>query len=135
MVPPIPDGKCTSCNAPVIDLFAEWTDEYQTPEGKQAIVAGAIVFDCPYCQGPLQLRLPLAVTLPEKGPGEYRVAKRRKARCQEWLMTQHPGKALSEIVESVGWCYQGKWAFDAYNWAEGETHHHGQDDAPGGPRS
>jgi hypothetical protein len=38
----------------VIDLFAEWTEEYQTSAGKQALLAGAVVFDCYYCQMPLQ---------------------------------------------------------------------------------
>ena len=41
--PQIPGGTCGHCRAPVIDLFAEWTDEYQTSGGKQAILAGAVV--------------------------------------------------------------------------------------------
>jgi hypothetical protein len=51
--PQIPGGRCVHCQAPVIDLFAEWTDEYQTRAGKDAILAGDIVFDCYYCQMPL----------------------------------------------------------------------------------
>jgi hypothetical protein len=128
--PQIPEGKCLHCQAPVIDLFAEWTEEYQTAEGKQAILAGDIVFDCYYCQGPLQLALPLALLAPQKEPGAYRVAKRRKARCEAWLRGQHPGLTLSQVVESAGWQYQGAWAFDGYNWAEGEAHRHGVDVPP-----
>ena len=30
--PQIPDDKCEHCGAPIIDLFAEWTDDYQTAE-------------------------------------------------------------------------------------------------------
>ena len=52
--PQIPGGKCGHCQAPIIDLFAEWTEEYQTREGKQNICEGRIVFDCYYCEGPLQ---------------------------------------------------------------------------------
>ena len=115
----------------MIDLFAEWTDEYQTSDGKQAILRGEAVFDCYYCQGALQLRLPLAVSLPEKGPTEYKLAKRRKSRCDEWLRSQHPGQTLSQVVEAAGWRHGSNWAFDGYNWAGGEVHRHGQDRPPG----
>ncbi len=81
--PQIPEGKCVHCQAPIIDLFAEWTDDYQTREGKQAILAGEVVFDCYYCQRPLQLVLPLALVPPQKGQDEYRVAKRSKARSED----------------------------------------------------
>jgi hypothetical protein len=128
--PQVPDGRCRHCGAPVIDLFAEWTDEYQTPDGKQAILRGEIVFDCYYCQRAIQLQLPLALILPDRGPTEYRVAKRRKSRCEEWLRSQHPGQTLSQVVEAADWSHGGKWAFDGYNWAEGEVHRHGQDRPP-----
>ncbi len=128
--PQIPEGRCDHCGAPLIDLFAEWTEEYQTKEGKQAILAGEIVFDCYYCGRPLQLILPLALVLPQKGSKEYRVAKRRKARSAEWLRSQHPGTTLSEVVEMAAWQHAGRWAFDGYNWAEGGVHHHGQDTPP-----
>ena len=129
--PQIPDGRCEQCQAPVIDVFAEWTDEYQTKEGKQAILAGDVVFDCYFCQQPLQLVLPLALVPPRKGPNEYRIAKRKKARCEDWLRSQHPGETLSQVViENAGWQYGDRWAFDEYNWAEGEIHRHGQDVPP-----
>src|SRR5207253_9215088 len=89
-----------------------------------------IVFDCYYCQGPLQLRLPLALTLPQKAAGDFRVAKRKKTRCEEWLRTQHPGQSLSDVVEAANWKDAGKWAFDGYNWAEGNMHAHRQDAPP-----
>jgi hypothetical protein len=113
-----------------VDVFAEWTDAYQTQQGKQAILAGDIVFDCYYCEAPLQLVLPLALVLPQKGPGQYAVAKRKKLRCEDWLRSQHPGQSLSQVVEAAGWQDNGKWAFDEYNWADGEVHHHGQDTPP-----
>jgi hypothetical protein len=97
--PPIPGGICPHCQASIIDLFAEWTDEYQTAAGKQAIMAGDLVFDCYYCQKPIQLVLPLAVVLPQKGAGNYQVATRRKFRCEDWLRSQHPGETLSQVVE------------------------------------
>jgi hypothetical protein len=100
--PPIPEGKCVHCQAPIVDLFAEWTDEYQTSDGKKAIMAGVVVFDCYYCEGPLQLVLPLAVVMPRKPPGDHHVAKRKKSRCEEWLRNQHPGETLSEVVENAG---------------------------------
>jgi hypothetical protein len=128
--PQIPEGRCLHCQAPIVDLFAEWTEEYQTREGKQAILAGDEVFDCYYCQEPLQLLLPLALTLPQKPPEKYRIAKRKKSRCEEWLRHQHPGETLSHVVEKANWRYQGIWAFDGYNWQEGETHRHGQDTSP-----
>jgi hypothetical protein len=128
--PQIPGGQCGHCQAPIIDLFAEWADEYQSALGKQAILAGEIVFDCYYCGGPLQLVLPLALVLSLKAPTEYTVAKRRKRRCEEWLRSQHPGVTLSEVVEAANWQYRGKWAFSGYNWAEGDIHHHGQDVPP-----
>jgi hypothetical protein len=128
--PQIPDGKCVHCQAPIVDLFAEWTDEYQTAEGKRAILAGAIVFDCYYCQNPLQLVLPLELVLPRKGPGEFQIAKRKRARCHDWLRSQHPGDTLSQVVEKAGWQYGGKWAFDGYNWNEGEICRHGEDLPP-----
>src|SRR5438105_3325682 len=74
--PQIPGGQCPHCGAPLIDLFAEWTDDYQTAVGKQDILAGEIVFDCTFCEGPVQLVLPLALVLPRKLVGDYRVAKR-----------------------------------------------------------
>ena len=128
--PQIPGGKCGHCQAPIIDLFAEWTEEYQTREGKQNICEGRIVFDCYYCEGPLQLVLPLAIILPEKPPEEYKMAKRKRALCEEWLRSQHPGQTLSQVVEAADWHYQGKWAFHGYNWAEGEVHRHGRDAPP-----
>src|SRR5260370_30738104 len=108
--PQIPDGKCDHCQASIVDLFAEWTDEYQTKEGKQAILAGEVVFDCYYCQQPLQLVLPLALVLPRKGPGEYAIAVRRNSRCENWLRSQHPGLSLSQLVEAANWHHEGKWA-------------------------
>ena len=128
--PQVPDGRCEHCNSPIIDLFAEWTEEYQTRKGKQAILAGDVVFDCYYCQKPLQLVLPLALVVPQKRPGAYRVAKRQKTRCEAWLQGQHPGETLSLIVEKAGWQYEDQWAFDGYNWAEGGTHRHRQDFPP-----
>jgi hypothetical protein len=128
--PQIPGGQCPHCGAPVIDLFAEWTDEYQTPAGKQGILAGDIVFDCYYCEGPLQLVLPLAIVLPRKSAGAYQVAKRGKARCEAWLRAQHPGLSLSQVVEMAAWQFGDRWAFDGYNWREGDVHHHRQDTAP-----
>jgi hypothetical protein len=74
--PQVPGGRCGHCQAPVIDLFAEWTDEYQSADGKKAILAGEVVFDCYYCQGPLQLTLPLALVLPQRARDQYRLAKR-----------------------------------------------------------
>jgi hypothetical protein len=130
--PQVPDGRCPRCDAPIIDVFAEWTDEYQTATGKQAILRGEIVFDCYYCQQPMQLRLPLALGLPDKGPADYHIATRRKARCEEWLRSQHPGQSLSQVVEAADWQFVGRWAFDGYNWAEGATHRHGQDSPPVG---
>ena len=128
--PQIPEGACGNCGAPVIDLFAEWTDAYQTSAGKQAILAGAVVFDCYYCQMPLQLQLPLALVLPQKGTHEFQVAKRRKARCEDWLRSQHPGQSLSQVIAAASWKHAGKWAFDGYNWEEGQVHRHGQDAPP-----
>src|SRR5579871_1346341 len=116
--PPIPDGRCIHCHAPVVDLFAEWTDIYQTPEGKKAILTGAVVFDCYFCQQPLQLILPLALIAPLKEPGEYQIVRRRKSRCHAWLQAQHPGETLSQVVEKAGWQSEGRWAFDGYNWEE-----------------
>ena len=133
--PQIPDGRCAHCQAPLIDLFAEWTEAYQTKVGKQAILAGDVVFDCYYCQQPIQLVLPLAVVRPRKTADEYRIAKRSRGRCAAWLQSQHPGASLSQVVEQAGWQYQGKWAFDGYNWEEGEVHHHGQDTPPTGANS
>src|SRR5579859_1342784 len=101
--PQIPEGRCVHCHAPIVDLFAEWTAEYQTPEGKRAILAGDVVFDCYYCQGHLQLVLPLAIVPPQKEPGKYRVAKRSRSRCADWLRSQHPGETLSQVVEKAGW--------------------------------
>jgi hypothetical protein len=115
-----------------VDVFAEWTDEYQTAQGKKAIMTGDIVFDCYYCEGPLQLVLPLALTLPQKGPDEYTVAKRKKTRCEDWLRSQHPGQSLSQVIEAVNWQDGGKWAFDGYHWGEGTVHQHGQDNPPAG---
>ncbi len=132
--PQIPDGKCVHCQAPIIDLFAEWTDEYQTMEGKRAILAGEIVFDCYFCQQPLQLILPLSLVLPKKSTEEYRVAKRRKSRCTLWLESQHPGMTLSQIVEAAHWKHQEIWAFEGYNWKEGVVHVHGTDSVPGASR-
>ncbi len=125
--PQVPGGKCPNCQAPVIDLFAEWTDEYQSMQGKQAILAGDIVFDCYYCEGPLQLVLPLALTLPQKRPDQYKLAKRKQSRSADWLRSQHPGQSLSQVVEAANWQYGAKWAFDGYNWAEGIVHRHGHD--------
>src|SRR5262245_12112707 len=71
--PQIPGGQCPHCGAPVIDLF-EWTEEYQTPAGKRGILAGDVVFDCSFCEGPLQLVLPLALVAPVKPASTYRVA-------------------------------------------------------------
>lgn len=129
--PQIPAGKCGHCQAPLIDLFAEWTDAYQTAAGKQLILAGDIVFDCYSCGKPLQLVLPLALVLPRKRPDEYKTAVRRKARCEAWLTSQHPGQSLSQVVEAAGWQHNSRWAFDGYVWAEGETRRHGQDVPPG----
>jgi hypothetical protein len=128
--PQIPDGRCEHCHAPIIDLFAEWTDEYQTKQGKEAILAGDFVFDCYYCQQPLQLILPLSLVLPQKRPDEFVVAKRRKSRCHQWLQSQHPGMTLSQVVEAANWNYEENWAFDGYNWKEGEIHRHGKDVLP-----
>jgi hypothetical protein len=128
--PQIPGGNCPHCHAPIIDLFAEWTDEYQTAGGKQAILAGGIVFDCYYCQGPIQLVLPLAIEMPQLPLGAYAVAKRSKARCNNWLTSQHPGFSLTQVVELANWQSGGKWAFDGYNWKEGVIHQHGLDSAP-----
>src|SRR5436309_135535 len=119
--PQIPAGRCAHCQAPIIDLFAEWTDEYQTPRGKQAILAGDVVFDCYYCEGPLQLVLPLGLILPQKGPNDYAVAKRKRSRCEDWLRSQHPGQTLSQVVEAASWQHGGRWALDGYNWAEGKS--------------
>ncbi len=130
MAPQVPGGMCPHCQAPLIDVFAEWTDDYQAPDGKKAILEGEIVFDCYYCQGPVQLTLPLTLVAPRKTPDEFRVAKRKKSRCEEWLKSQHPGWTLSRVVEAAGWSYEGKWAFDDYNWGEGVTHRHGQDQPP-----
>src|SRR5262249_23018942 len=52
----------------------EWTEEYQTPAGKRGILAGDVVFDCSFCEGPLQLVLPLALVAPVKPASTYRVA-------------------------------------------------------------
>jgi hypothetical protein len=135
--PQIPGGQCPNCQASIIDLFAEWTDEYQTAGGKKAILAGDIVFDCYYCQEPVQLVLPLALIAPVKAAGSFQLAKRSKVRCQDWLISQHPGHSLSEIVVMAAWQHHGKWAFDGYNWKEGDIHRHGQDAPPtlpgGGP--
>jgi|ERR1700677_987420 len=128
--PQIPGGQCPYCHAPVIDLFAEWTQEYQTREGKQAILAGEVVFDCYYCENPLQLVLPLALILPQKGSGEYRMAKRYRSRCEDWLRSQHPGESLSQVVERANWQHDGEWAFHGYTWAEGQMHYHNQDETP-----
>jgi hypothetical protein len=114
----------------VVDVFAKWTDDYQTKQGKQAILAGDVVFDCYYCQQPLQLVLPLALVPPRRGPNAYRVAKRKKSRCEDGVGSQHPGETLSQIVEKAGWQHGGRWAFDGYNWGEGGVHHHGQDTPP-----
>ena len=128
--PQIPGGQCPHCGAPVIDLFAEWTDEYQTAVGKQEILAGTIVFDCYFCEGPIQLVLPLAIVMPMKSADAYRIAKRSKTRCEAWLRAQHSGKSFSDIVEMAGWQQGQQWAFDGYNWLEGDAHHHRQDTAP-----
>jgi hypothetical protein len=128
--PQIPGGRCPRCQAPIIDLFAEWTDEYQTAAGKQAILAGSVVFDCYYCESPLQLVLPLAIIPPQKGPADYQVAKRKKSRCEDWLRSQHPGDSLSQVVEKAAWQHGTQWAFDGYNWGDGGVHHHGQDSPP-----
>jgi hypothetical protein len=129
--PQIPGGQCPHCQAPVIDLFAEWTDEYQSAQGKQAILAGDIVFDCYFCEGPIQLTLPLALVPPQKASDQYRLAKRKQSRCRAWLQLQHPGQSLSQIIEAANWQYGAEWAFDGYNWAEGTIHRHGQDSPPG----
>jgi hypothetical protein len=111
-----------------VDLFAEWTDDYQTSAGKKAITAGEVVFDCYYCQGPLQLVVsPLSLAAPLNGPTEYRVARRKRSRCDAWLRSQHPGETLSQVIERAEWHHQGKWAFDGYNWEEGDVHRHGAD--------
>src|SRR5262245_48856888 len=115
MAPPIPDGHCPHCQVPDGGLFAEWTAEYQTPAGKQAIMAGEVVFDCYFCGQPFQLVLPLDIILPRKPSGASRVARRQKFRCQEWLRSQHPGEALSDVVAKLGLDYSGRWAFDGYN--------------------
>jgi hypothetical protein len=128
--PQIPDGSCWHCGAPIIDLFAEWTEEYQTPEGKQAIIQGKILFDCYYCQQAIELQLPLSLTQPVRPAGDYRVAKRSKSRCEQWLRSQHPGQSLAQVVEAANWIYKGQWAFDGYNWAEGPAHSHQQDTPP-----
>jgi hypothetical protein len=128
--PQIPEGQCPHCFAPIIDLFAEWTDEYQTKEGKRAIVAGDVVFDCYFCEGHLQLRLPLALTLPDLDSSQYHVAKRLKSRCEAWLQSQHPGESLSNVIERAAWIFAGRWAFDGYNWKEGSVHLHGMDETP-----
>ena len=128
--PQIPGGKCDHCQAAVVDVFAEWTEEYQTKDGKRAILASEVVFDCYYCQQPLQLVLPLALILPQKGSDEDRIAKRKKSRCEDWLRSQHPGQTLSQVVETANWQHEGKWAFDGYNWLEGEVHQHGKDVPP-----
>ena len=114
----------------MIDVFAEWTDEYQSADGKRSILAGEIVFDCYYCQRPLQLTLPLALVVPQKALADYRIAKRRQTRCENWLRSQHPGETLSQVVEAAGWQHGGRWAFDGYNWGEGTTHRHGADVPP-----
>jgi hypothetical protein len=93
-------------------------------------MAGDVVFDCSYCQGPLELVLPLAVQLPHRGMGQYRVAKRKKHRCEEWLRSQHPGQSLSQVMEAMGMDFNEKWAFEGYNWGDGDIHIHGQDVAP-----
>jgi hypothetical protein len=129
MAPPLSD-RCVHCQAPVRDLFAEWTDEWQDPAGKAAILAGATVFDCPYCQGTLQLVLPLALQAPLRPVGNYRVAKRTKKRCEDWLRSQHAGLSLSDVIEAYGMDHNGKWAFDGYNWGDGGIHRHGQDMPP-----
>lgn len=100
MTPPIPDGRCPHCNGPILDLFAEWTDDYETEEGKRAILAGDIVFDCYFCQQPMQLCLPLDLIVPEKQPGQYRVAKRRKTKCEEWLARQHPASPWRKLSKA-----------------------------------
>lgn len=119
-----------SCQAPILDLFAEWTDEYQTKEGKRAILAGEIVFDCYYCRAALQLVLPLALIMPQKPLDQVCIAQRKRMRCEDWLRSQHPGQSLSQIVEMASWQHDGKWAFDGYNWAEGDIHAHGKDGIP-----
>lgn len=124
MTPPIPDGRCPHCDAPIVDLFAEWTDEYESQEGKQRILAGDVVFDCYFCQQPIQLCLPLDLMAPAKKIGDYRIAKRSRRKCDEWLQGQHPDQTLSQFVENADLQYQGRWAFDGYNWKEGETHRH-----------
>src|SRR5260370_6134805 len=96
--PQIPEGRCDHCQAPIIDLFAEWTDEYQAKEGKRAILAGEIVFDCYYCQGLLRLILPLALILPHKGPDAYHVAQRQRSRTEESIRNAHPRVSLSGVI-------------------------------------
>jgi len=128
--PQIPGGQCPHCAGPIIDLFAEWTEEYQTAAGKRDILVGDVVFDCYFCEGPFQLVLPLAIVLPMQPANAYRVAKRSKGRCEAWLRAQHPGASLSEVVEMAGWQFGPRWAFDGYNWREGDVHHHRQDTAP-----
>ena len=128
MAPQIPEGQCPHCQASIIDLFAEWTPEYETGSGKRAILAGDVVFDCYYCEGPIQLVLPLALISPQNSG--YRLAKRRMSKCEDWLRSQHPGYSLSQVVEMAAWQHAGKWAFDGYNWKEGMVHHHGQDLPP-----
>jgi hypothetical protein len=125
--PQVPAGRCPLCQSPIVDVFAEWTDEYQTTQGKRAIMAGDVVFDCYYCEAPLQLILPLALISPRKNPGQYKVAKRRKSRCEDWLRSQHPGVSLSQVIELANWQFGSKWAFDGYTWIEGLVHRHGQD--------
>src|SRR5439155_5587624 len=102
----------------------------QAVAGKQAILAGDIVFDCYYCEQPMQLTLPLALIAPRKAPSAHRIAKRSRQRCEAWLTSQHPGYSLSQVVQMAGWHDGRKWAFDGYNWKEGDIHHHGQDAAP-----
>jgi hypothetical protein len=130
--PQIPGGQCPHCHASVVDLFEEWTDEYQSAAGKQAIQAGDIVFDCYCCGGRLQLVLPLALIVPQKQSGVYRLAIRSQARCHDWLASQHPGCSLSQVIAMAGWQHGGTWAFDGYNWKGGAVHRHGQDAVPSG---
>ena len=129
MAPPTSD-RCPHCLAPIRDLFAEWTDEWQSPIGKSAILSGDVVFDCPFRQGPVQLVLPLALVAPRRAAGHYRVAKRTRRRCEEWLRSQHPGQTVSQVIEAIGLDHNGKWAFDGYNWGDGGIHRHGHDAGP-----